>query len=270
MPLSLRYTHNMDAIHHANQWLLALTLTVPRFLVLFIMLPFFGTSFIPSSARNGVAIALSLIALPIVFYQIKDIPFNGIEFLGMIFKEAILGAMMGYLVSIVFWAVATAGNLIDSQRGAMSAQMFNPLVLGQTSPLGQFFTQTAVTLFLTTGGFLALLSVIYQTYVSWPVTVYFPTLELESVALFLGQFDKLFYIALQIAAPAMILMFLTDLGLGLIGRFVPAINVFLLAMPLKSVFAFLVLAIYMSTVMYLLKDHFSSYRYLQLMLENAF
>lgn len=260
----------MDAIHHANQWLLALTLTVPRFLVLFIMLPFFGTSFIPSSARNGLAISLSLIALPVVFYQIKDIPFNGIEFLGMIFKEAILGAMMGYLVSIVFWAVSTAGNLIDSQRGAMAAQMFNPLVSGQTSPLGLFFTQTAVTLFLTTGGFLALLSVLYQTYVSWPVTTYFPDLEIESVVLFIGQFDKLLYLAMRIAAPAMILMFLTDLGLGLVGRFVPSINVFLLAMPLKSVFAFLVLAVYMSTILYLLSQHFSSYGHLQIMLENAF
>lgn len=260
----------MDVIHHANQWLLALTLTVPRFLVLFIMLPFFGSSFIPTSARNGLAISLSLVALPVVFYQIKDIPFNGIEFLGMIFKEAILGAMMGYLVSIVFWAVSTAGNLIDSQRGAMAAQMFNPLVLGQTSPLGLFFTQTAVTLFLTTGGFLALLSVIYQTYISWPVTTYFPDLELESVVLFIGQFDKMLYLATQIAAPAMILMFLTDLGLGLIGRFVPSINVFLLAMPLKSVFAFLVLAIYMSTILHLLSQHFSSYGHLQIMLENAF
>lgn len=260
----------MDAVHHANQWLLALTLTVPRFLVLFIMLPFFGTSFIPTTVRNGFAISLSFIVLPVVFYQIKGTPFSGIEFFGMIFKEAILGAMLGYLVSIVFWAISTAGNIIDLQRGAMAAQMFNPIVSGQTSPLGQFFTQTAVTLFLTTGGFLALLSVIYQSYVSWPVTSYFPALELELTTLFLGQFDRLLYIALQIAAPAMILMFLTDLGLGLVGRFVPSINVFLLAMPLKSIFSFLVLAIYMSTIMYFLSGHFSSYSYLHVMLENAF
>jgi type III secretion protein T len=260
----------MEVIHYGNQWLLALTLTVPRFLVLFIMLPFFGSSFIPTSVRNGLAIALSFIALPTVFYQIKDIPFNGVQFLGMIFKEAILGAVMGYLVSIVFWAVSTAGNVVDTQRGAMSAQMFNPIVAGQTSPLGLFFTQTAVTLFLTTGGFLALLTMVYQTYISWPVTTYFPELELESTVLFLGQFDKLLYMALQIAAPAMILMFLTDLGLGLIGRFVPSINVFLLAMPLKSVLSFLVIAIYMSTIMYFLSHHFSSYDYLQVILENAF
>ena len=260
----------MEIINHGLQWFLALTLTVPRFLLLFIMLPFFGSNFISTTARNGLAISLSMVAVPVVFYQIGSFPFDGVQYLMLIFKEAILGAIMGYLVGIVFWAISTSGNLIDMQRGAMSAQMFNPVVAGTTSPLGLFFTQTAATLFLTTGGFLALLSAVYESYVNWPVTSFFPSLEIESTSIFLGQFDRLLYIAVQIAAPAMILMFLIDLGVGFVGRFVPSINVFLLAMPLKSVLAFLTIALFMSTLLYCLNDHFSSFSHLQLLLENAF
>lgn len=260
----------MEIINHGLQWFLALTLTIPRFLMLFTMIPFFGSNFIPTTARNGIAISLSVVVIPVVFYQISAFPFNAVQYLMLIFKEAILGTVIGYLVSVTFWAIATAGSIIDMQRGAMSAQMFNPIVAGQTSPLGLFFTQTAATLFLTTGGFLALLSAVYESYINWPVTEFLPKLELESTSLFLGQFDRLLYIAIQIAAPAMILMFLIDLGVGFVGRFVPSINVFLLAMPLKSTLAFLTLALFISNLLYFLNDHFSSYRYIQVMLENVF
>lgn len=267
---SLKYTPKMEIITQGYQWFLTLTLTVPRFLALFLMLPFFGRSFIPTTARNGIAISFSILALPIVFNQVRGVPFDGFQYLLLIFKEAILGSIMGYLVSIVFWAISTSGSIIDMQRGAMSAQMFNPIIASQTSPLGVFFTQIAATLFLSTGGFLLLLSAIYESYINWPVTSFFPNLKLESVSLFLGQFDNILHIAILIAAPTMILMFLIDLGVGLIGRFVPSINVFLLAMPLKSMLAFLVISLYMSTILYFLSNHFASFSYLQIMLENAF
>ncbi|MCK5889864.1 MAG: type III secretion system export apparatus subunit SctT, partial [Methylococcales bacterium] len=222
------------------------------------------------AGRNGIAISLSFIVVPIVFHQIQGIPLGGMQHLMLVFKEVTIGLFMGYLASIVFWAVATAGSIIDMQRGAMSAQMFNPIISGTSSPLGLFFTQTAVTLFMTSGGFLALLSAIYQSYIRWPVSTFYPNFELNSISLFLGQYDKLLYLALQVAAPAMILMFLTDLGVGFIGRFVPSINVFLLAMPIKSMLAFLVVALYMSTTLYFLSSHFVSYSYIQTMLENIF
>jgi type III secretion protein T len=260
----------MDHIAQAYHWLLILTLTVPRFLGLFLMLPIFGSNFIPTTARNGIAISLSVIVLPLVSQQVMSYPFDGLLYLMLIFKEAVLGSMLGFLVSIMFWAISTSGNIIDMQRGAMSAQLFNPIVASQTSPLGVFFTQTAATLFLTTGGFLALLSAVYQSYSSWPVTSFYPQLQLESISLFLGQFDNLLYMALQIAAPAVILMLLTEIGVALIGRFVPSINVFLLAMPIKSMLVFLVLALYMSTIVYFLGNHFASYQYLIVMLENIF
>lgn len=243
----------MDILFEGNHWLLVLTITLPRFLAIFLMLPFFRSEFISSTARNGVAIMLSVIVLPVVSHQLDTVEFNGLFFIVMIAKEAVLGMLIGYMVSIIFWAIASTGEMIDLQRGAMSAQMFTPIVGGQTSPLGSFLTQTVAAFLFTTGGFIVLLSAIYETYVLWPVTSYYPHFNIETAIIFLQQFDQILAVALLMAAPIVIIMLLAELALGLMGRFVPTVNIFLLAMPIKSILVFFVLSLYLGTIMAFLK-----------------
>ena len=253
----------MDIIALGNHWLLILVLSVPRFLVIFIILPFFGNSFLPGLLRNSVAIVLSIPVLPIVEQQVLALPFDELLFLQILMKEVVVGLMMGYVVGIIFWSIVTSGSIIDMQRGAMSAQMFNPIVSGQSPPLGAFFSLAAVTFFFTTGGFLIFLSVIYASYVTWPVPSFYPDFNKVGIPVFLNQFDLLSYTGLLLAAPAIIFMFTTEFSIGLVGRFVPAINIFILSMPLKSAIAFFVLSFYLSTMFYYIKREFISVEYFQ-------
>ncbi len=237
-----------ELLAQAQHWLLALVLSVPRVLALFAVLPFLTRQVLPPTLRNGVAIVLALVAVPGVH---AALPGHALDFpavLLLIGKELLLGGLAGYLVALLFWAVAAAGFFLDSQRGAMSATLFTPLVGSETSPLGAFLTQVLVTLLFVSGGFLALLDALYTSYLSWPVLSWWPRLDLQGALFFLQQLDGLMRVMLLIAGPAVILMLLAELGMALIGRFVPQINVFLLAMPVKSALALLFLALYMGAI----------------------
>ncbi|MFK8067907.1 MAG: type III secretion system export apparatus subunit SctT [Gammaproteobacteria bacterium] len=252
----------MDMLFVGNHWLLVLTVTLPRFLAIFMMLPFFRREFISTTARNGIAIILSVVILPVVSKQLSVVEFDGLLFILMIAKEAVIGVLIGYTAGIIFWAVASMGEMIDLQRGAMSAQMFAPIIGGQTSPLGSFLAQTVAVILFSTGGFIALLAAIYQTYVIWPVTSYYPQFNIETAIIFLQQFDQILAVALLMAAPIIVIIFLAEFALGLMGRFVPTVNIFLLAMPIKSVLVFFVLGLYLGTILVFLKGRILSQEYL--------
>jgi type III secretion protein T len=97
--------------------------------------------------------------------------------------------------------------------------------------------------------------VLFASYAAWPVVSFWPQVADPKFALFfLRQVDLIMYYTVLLAAPVVMLTFLTDLGLGLINRFAPQLNVFFLAMPIKSGLAIFVLVIYFTTLM----DQFSN------------
>ncbi|HFD86220.1 MAG TPA: EscT/YscT/HrcT family type III secretion system export apparatus protein [Gammaproteobacteria bacterium] len=240
----------MDIIPDLNHWFMVLTVSLPRIMVIFNVLPFFGRKMMPAGIRNALAVSLSVISLPIISNQFQQMEFDVLWWFLLIGKEAILGLMIGYVLGIIFWAVAAVGVMIDTQRGAMSARLFSPMIGGQTSITGALFAQLAGVILLTSGGFLVLMKVIYVTYVLWPVTSYYPMLNFAGITIFLELLDSLMYIMLLLAGPLVIVMFLTEMGFALVGRFVPQINVFLLAMPVKSALSYFLLAVY---VVYIVK-----------------
>ena len=73
-------------------------------------------------------------------------------------------------------------------------------------------------------------------------------LRTESIPLLLDQLSRFMRLVLLFAAPAVVAMFLAELGLALVSRFAPQLQVFFLAMPIKSALALLVLVLYMGTL----------------------
>jgi len=234
----------IESVSEAQGWLLALILTLPRILAVFIVLPFLSEPVLPGMIRNGIAVVLATFMVPVVASQLDTVPLDAIVIIAIIGKEMIIGLLIGFLVSLVFWAIGSMGYFIDFQRGAMSASLFAPMFGEQTSPLGAFFAQMMATLLFAGGGFLLLLDALFTSYVTWPVSSFYPNFNWAATDFFLKQFDWLMYNIILLAGPIVMTMFLAELGMALIGRYVPQINVFILAMPLKSAIALLMLALY--------------------------
>lgn len=247
-----------DFIGEAQQWLLAVTLAMPRLLAVFVVIPFFNQQVLPPVLRNSIVLTLTFAILPLVSQQVVYAGYDVYFYLFLVVKESLIGMLIGFLISMPFWALVSTGYLLDLQRGAMSAQQFNPMVGSMASPLGVFFIHMGAALLLVGGGFLAILEMMYTSYSLWPVTDMLPPINEATIVLFLNQFDGMMKLMLLFGAPMIMVMILTDIGMALIGRFVPQINVFLLSMPLKSVLAVLFLALYLKYIVIHLNTEFLS------------
>lgn len=229
-------------------FLLALAYTQPRILAMFIAIPIFNRQIMPGMLRYAIAAAIGILAVPGLMPTVTLTDLNGLQILLLISKEAFIGFTLGFLIAIPFWAFEAIGFFVDNQRGASIAATLNPLTGNDSSPLGVLFNQAFIVFFFITGGFALLLDVLYDSFRLWNVLSWSPNLRPESMPLLLDQLARLVRIAVLLSAPAIVAMFLAEIGLALISRFVPQLDVFFLAMPIKSALAILVLLLYLPTL----------------------
>jgi type III secretion protein T len=219
-------------------------------------MPFLSSNSLPGLVRNGIVMALSIVAVPMTLEQVKDLPMEAFPIVVIVIKEVILGFMLGFMFSIPFWAVSAAGYFIDMQRGTMSAEQFSAVITDQTSPLGNLLALMSVTLLFASGGFLLLYEVLLLSYQSWPIDRYFPKFHMDSAVVVLRQLDLLMYTAALIAGPIVAVMYLIEIGAALVARQVPQLNVFLLTMPIKSGVGMLMLIYYVTFLANFMREKF--------------
>ncbi len=225
-----------------------LALTQPRILAMFLVLPLFNTQLVPGLARFAIAGALGLVMVPALQPQVTAADWGTAQVIGTIVKEAFIGFVIGYLAAIPFWIFEAVGFLVDNQRGASIASTLNPLTGNDSSPLGLMFNQAFIVFFLLTGGFSLLLSTLYDSFALWSITDWLPVLQPDSTPVMLAQLDRLVRMAVLLAAPVLVAMFLAEIGLALVSRFAPQLQVFFMAMPIKSALAMLVLMLYAASL----------------------
>lgn len=246
--------------------LLALALGLPRLLGVFQTVPFMAGSIVTGQLRMTLAIACYLPLHPVVVAGLPEPSVSSSWWLLcglLVFKEILIGVLLGFMAGMLFWAVQSAGFFIDNQRGASQAEETDPLTGEQTSPLGSFLFQCAAYLFFSGGAFLAFLGVLYASYELWPVTVLLPLQTLTDIRLplfFVSQVDWLMRTMLLLAAPVAAACLLTDLALGLISRSAPQLNVYVLAMPVKSAVAMFLLVLYFGMALTGISDLFGMFR----------
>jgi len=202
--------------------------------------------------RNGVLCSLALFIFPMINQQSLPAETDGIWLIVILGKEVLIGLLIGFVTAIPFWAIEAAGFLVDNQRGAAMASMFNPTLGSQSTPTAVLLTQTLITLFFSGGGFVTFIYALFKSYTSWPIVDFFLHVSDSWLSFFYAQFEQLMWLGVLMSAPLVLAMFLAEFGLALISRFAPQLNVFFLAMPIKSAIASVLLIVYLGLMM----DHF--------------
>lgn len=219
-------------------------LTVARMLGMMQALPFFPSG-MQATLRHAIACVLALPVLPATMASLSQQPSPPMAMLLMLIaKEALLGFLLGYAIAIPFHACEAMGNLIDNQRGAAVAEAVNPMNHESSSPLGVLLHQCFTVLFLALAGFQGLLGTLYESYLVWPPLHLGPTLGSHLVQHYLGLLDHLMSTAVRLAAPVMAAMLVSEMALAIVSMFAPQLQVFVLAMPIKSGVALFVLVVY--------------------------
>lgn len=227
-------------------FLVLVGLAFARMLSFLVIVPFFGGAAVPARVKVATATAFVVIVYPALAAELpKDggpLGFGPMGFIALLAKEAFVGYTLGFVASLVFEAVSVAGRVIDFQRGSTIAEMFAPQLQTRVSELGQFKLQFAIVLFLAIGAHHFFIGSLMRSFEVVPA-LNFPQIQAgwTPAAEFITKMTGgVISIGVQLAAPAMIALLLTDLFFGIVNRVAPQINVFFLSLPVKMVVGLLV------------------------------
>ncbi len=213
-------------------------LTLARMLPIIAFAPFLGSKNLPMTIRMMFGIALVAIFLPQNLLHAKEeIPFSMI-FVFLLAKELLMGAVIGFLAALPFYTAQMSGSLIDHQRGASALQVTDPTTQTQTGPVGLLYNYVLIAVFFSLGGPFIFLDGVATSYQLIPVDgLISPTLfslQTPFGKLIITLFANVMNLAIQLAAPALIGILLTDMFLGIANRLAPQVQIVFLGISLKS------------------------------------
>jgi flagellar biosynthetic protein FliR len=223
---------------------------LPAFLLVFcrissflIVAPIFSSRTIPAPFKVGLAFFISLIVFLTIGFD-TSVTADATYILA-IMREILAGLLIGYTAYIFFTIVQTAGGLMDLQMGFAMANIIDP-ISGVTAPImGNLKYMLLMLVFLSINGHHYLLSAIMDSYKWLPLdNKLFQVYYGGNITLFLIRtFADTFLLAIQISAPIVVAMLLTDFGLALLARTAPQYNVFVIGIPIKIIIGLAMLVI---------------------------
>ncbi len=192
-------------------------------------------------AKNGILISLAFFVMPVAMSQpgLPDIVSEVI--LILIFKEIMIGLLLGFVMMFPVWILEGAASFWDDQRGSLMLTNFNPVSGSESSPLAVLMTMAISAIIFVTPVFYFIMKCIMESYLLFPVTSYFPTLGNDFFFSLIKFISYYFKVMLSIILPIGFAMFLAEAGLAIMNRFNQNLNVFMLAMGIKSAILFFVL-----------------------------
>ncbi|MDH6237256.1 flagellar biosynthetic protein FliR [Cryobacterium sp. CG_9.6] len=210
-------------------WIEAVMLASVRMVAFLVIAPPFSYKAFPVRIKAMLAIGLGLAVSPRVAATYQSLNTSG--FFGALVLELLVGALLGFLVYVIFAAVQSAGGLIDLFSGFQMAQGYDPQAMVNGAQFTRLFQMTALVLLFTSGGYQLIIGGLVRSFNALPLG---GGIDMATpVQMLISSVSQMFLAAVQIAGPLLVVLFLADAGLGLITRVAPALNAFALGFPLK-------------------------------------
>lgn len=227
------------------------------------VVPLFSMRNVPMMAKLGFAALLAIIALPPIESTWNLDSWGVLVLLAM--HEVVTGLLLAFVVILVFSIVNFAGHYVDTPIGFGMASVFDPAIGGQIPVFSQFYYIMAVLIFLGVDAHLWLIQAVQHSFQAIP---FGGLIQLEPTFwLVMDLVKQIFVIGVQIALPITATILLTDIGLGIVIRAVPQINVFVLGFPIKILVGMVVIYLAVPTFVYMASQLFAVdgllFRYVQ-------
>ncbi len=194
---------------------------------LMLVAPVLGASLIPARIRLGLTVVLTMVLAPLAPLDIKPLSAQGIEVLA---QQVLIGAALGFVLKLVFEAVAFGGQFVSQAMSLGFAEVVNPGVGGTVPVLSQFYTMLVTLLFLALNGHLQLIDLLADSFRTLPVGT--QGIGADGVWGVLGFATHLFSGAVRVALPALTALLIVNLGFGAISRSAPSMNLFAVGFPI--------------------------------------
>jgi flagellar biosynthetic protein FliR len=227
---------NLGVHTEISTFFLLFGLAAARLATAISLTPFLGGRSVSSKIKIGLALLISMLLFPSIAPQGNVEEINVLRAACLLVKEVLVGATLGFLSQLVFYSVQMSGAMIDYGRGMSQATFFAPQLETDVSLLGQLQLQASVVLFLLLNGHLLFLRALADSYRSVPL-LDFPKFAAGTLAgtVQIAQYTGAsLSVAVQLAAPVLLSLFLVDISFGLLGRAASGFHVHNESQPVKS------------------------------------
>jgi flagellar biosynthetic protein FliR len=219
--------------------LVGFLLVLTRLAPLFLFAPMFSSKMVPMRVRGIVAVALAIGLSPLALAG-QTTPTDAIEIAGLVVKELLVGLAFAFVVGILFAALSVAGTIIDTLIGFSFGAMVDPITGNQGTVLSQTYALMGVMVFIAINGDAMLIQGFAKTFELVPL-LDTPAMG-KMIEGAVGAFAGIFSAAIQICAPVLLALVLTDIAFGLVTKVVPQLNVFSMGLPTKVVVGIIIMA----------------------------
>ncbi len=219
-------------------------LVLIRMIAFISVMPYFSNPSVSNKVKVTFALFLSIIVFPLIPYEEWVIPTKLFSITFLIFKEIMIGVILGFVVNLLFMSVVIMGELLGYQIGFTMATMVDPMSNMNNNILTIFSFVFATTLFLVLNGHYYFLWGMKESFVFLP-----PGLSMIKFSLLkyiVSLVKHIFVVAIKIGAPAIATVLLVDITLGFIGKVSPKVQIIFVGFPLKIVLGLVALSVIFS------------------------
>lgn len=226
---------------------MAYMLIFARVGTMLMLMPALGESAFPVRMRLAFALGLALVLYPVVFDLYPPVPATFGGLLSLLAIELAIGFMIGLVTRFITVCSQIAGSTIAFQVGLGFAQNVDPTQGIQAVLFSSFLSMLGVVLIFATDLHYLLIAAIRDSYTLFAPGGVLPTGDAARLAI--AALAGAFRVGLQMAAPFIVFGLIFYLGLGVLSRLMPQIQIFFLAMPANIMLGFLMLALLIGGMM---------------------
>jgi flagellar biosynthesis protein FliR len=223
----------------AGNELAGFILVLARVTPLFVIAPVFSSAMVPPRVRGIIAVGISIGLMPVALHG-QHVPSEALPLAGLVVEGMLVGLAFSFTLAILLAAVESAGAFIDVTSGFSYGSLINPINNENAAVIARFYSLVGTMVFLVIGGIAWTLRGIGRTFEVVPLS------EAPRLTSLVGgvvhAFASVFASALEVAAPVLIALLITDVAFGVVSRVVPQLNVFAVGFPVKVAVTLLVVA----------------------------
>lgn len=220
------------------------------------LMPGFGEVAVPAWVRLGLAVTISAVIFPLVGASLPPMSASTPGLALAVGTEAMTGLFIGGVARLLLSALHVAGTIIAFQSGLAAAQGFDPAQQSQSAIVATFMTLVGVNLIFATNLHHLLLLAMVDSYAIFAPGNLPPVAQFSELAVTTAA--RSFAVGLQIASPFLVFGLIFNVGLGLVARLMPQLQVFFIAVPAQILLGFMILSAVFSSVMMWFLEYFES------------
>ena len=211
---------------------------------IFFVSPFFGSMNLPVRIRAGTAFAMTILIFPVLLEEmVVEAPPTVVMFAALVLQELFIGWLIGFIGYVVLSAINMAGKIMDMQVGFTIAQVMDPTSNEQAPLIGSFLYNLTIIYFLAVNGHHMIIAALMESFREVPFN---SIVWNAAIADFIVNLTNgVFLVGMKIAMPVTFSILMTNVGMGILARTMPQMNIFVIGVPMHLMIGTAMLALLM-------------------------